>query len=84
MLYSIPKPDNLELHKAVTKFENVTSLQIDPDSIILWYEYINHLLTATKCAHITYTKKLKPLFCKFKIKDVILETIHEIRDFGVI
>ena len=76
--------DDLKLFRTITDSSDALLLQDDLNNVSNWCD-INCLhLNLKKCYKITFARVISPLNFQYRINNVVLEEVNQIRDLGVI
>ncbi|KAG7307743.1 hypothetical protein JYU34_006318 [Plutella xylostella] len=76
--------DDVKLYRAVRNHEDTQLLQADINLVQEWCHRNHMTLNASKCFHISFTRKKIPLTAKYRINNTPLEEVETIRDLGII
>ena len=75
--------DDLKIYKKINSSLDARLLQGDLDAVHNWCTLNRMSLNVSKCYHITFTKKRRPLPTSYSINGVTLQKVETIRDLGV-
>uniref|UniRef100_A0A2H1VC59 SFRICE_022052 n=1 Tax=Spodoptera frugiperda TaxID=7108 RepID=A0A2H1VC59_SPOFR len=76
--------DDLKIYRTITSHNDSALIQEDLDRIEQWCN-LNHMkLNVQKCSHIRFTRKKQSNSVSYNIRGLLLETVDEVRDLGVI
>lgn len=76
--------DDLKIYRTITSHNDAALIQEDLDRIEQWCN-LNHMkLNVQKCSHIRFTRKKQSNSISYNIRGLLLETVDEVRDLGVI
>lgn len=76
--------DDLKIYKNIASDKDVILIQNDLNRIEQWC-HLNHMeLNVHKCSHIRFSRKKRSNTVTYSIKRIPLQTVHEVRDLGII
>ena len=76
--------DDLKIYKEISSPNNISDLSKDLQRVVRWSEYNGLPFNTNKCYVMTYHRCRHVLLSKYSINGVILSSIDEILDLGVV
>lgn len=76
--------DDLKIYRTINSNVDVTLIQEDLNRIEQWCHLNRMKLNVRKCSHIRFSRKKQSSAVSYNIKGVLLESVNEVRDLGVI
>lgn len=75
--------DDLKIFKTVENIGDTHKLQEDIDNLAKWCESNLLSLNINKCKSLSFHRKVNPVIQQYKISDILLQKVFEIKDLGV-
>lgn len=76
--------DDLKIYRQVNIQEDVALLQSDLDALQNWCDRNKMALNVSKCYHITFTRKKRPIPSTYSLNGTLIDQVKNIRDLGIV
>lgn len=75
--------DDLKMYRSITDVNDCERFQDDIDNVLSWSEANKLNFNLSKCVTITFTRVRQPIYHDYKIGDMSLKRVTEVKDLGV-
>jgi len=76
--------DDMKIYKEIKSMDDVSLLQDDLDSFMIWCKENCLVLNVKKCALMSYSKRLNPILNSYVLDNEIINRVSKFNDFGVL